>query len=243
MRQKPTFSIAMVKRYKKEDEVSYTLGATVTMELLNKRPKSVRAVYVSPRSDVRAVEERAREIGVPVVVGDKAFNILNAKGNCFAIGEFAKFESELDGGDHVVLVNPSDSGNLGTVMRTAAAFGLGLAVIRPSVDPFDPKTVRSSMGALFDIRFALFDSFGEYEKKYGGREIVPFMLNGKPLREKTFERGKTYSLVLGNEATGLPQEFEKYGAVKIEQSDKVDSLNLSIAAAIAMYKLSSERRI
>ncbi|MCH5165592.1 MAG: TrmH family RNA methyltransferase [Clostridiales bacterium] len=228
----------MVKKYKKTDERSYALGATVTMELLQKRPECARCVYVSPKSEVTAVSTAAKKLGVPIVEGEKAFNILSQKENCFVIGEFDKFSCGASKRNHVVLVNPSNSGNLGTIMREVAAFDCAdLVIIRPAVDPFDPKTVRASMGAVFNIDFFEYDSFDEYLKNNAGREIVPFMLGGTPLTNKTFDKDKNYALVFGNEATGLPIEFEKYGAVRIEQSDKVDSLNLSVAASIALYKL------
>lgn len=229
----------MVKKYKKTDNVSYALGATVTMELLNKRPKYACSVYISPKSDVGAVTERAHALGISVVESEKAFNILSPKENCYAIGEFEKFDTGI-GADrhHVVLVNPSNSGNLGTIMRDVAAFDCAdLVIIRPAVDMFDPKTVRASMGAVFDINVKCFDSFDEYVREYSDREMVPFMLCGKPFGDKDFVRGKKYSLIFGNEATGLPQSFEKYDAVRIEQSNKVDSLNLSVAVSVALYKL------
>lgn len=231
----------MVKKYKKTDTLSYALGATVTMELLNKRPKLARAVYVSTKSNVDAATAKAREVGVPIIEGDKAFNILSPKENCYIIGEFDKFETRARAErHHVVLVNPSNSGNLGTIMRDVAAFDCAdLIIIRPAADMFDPKTVRASMGAVFDINTECFDSFEEYEQKYGSgdREIVPFMLGGSPFKDKTFVADKKYSLVFGNEATGLPSEFNKYNALKIEQSSKVDSLNLSVAVSVALYKL------
>ncbi len=227
----------MVKKYKHDGSTSYALGATLVMELLNRRPNSVRNIYVSPKSDVTAVAERARSLGIDVTESEKAFNILSPKGNCFVIAEFDKFVSSMsDDKHHVVLVNPSDSGNLGTIMRNVAAFeAYDLAIIRPAVDPFDPKTVRASMGAVFGINFELFDSFDDYRAKFGSHRIVPFMLDGNPLSKYKFETGEKYALTFGNEATGLPQDFLKYGAVRIEQSEKVDSLNLSVAASIGMY--------
>lgn len=233
----------MVKRYKKSDDRSYALGATVTMELLNRRPESARCIYVSPKSNVNAVTEKARELNIPVTESEKAFNILSPKENCFVIGEFDKFVPEFnEGRDHIVLVNPSNSGNVGTIMRDVAAFDCAdLAVIRPAVDVFDPKTVRASMGAAFGIGMRCFDSFEEYINACGNREIVPFMLNGDPFKQKKFERGAKYSLVFGNEATGLPQDYSRFGAVRIEQSEKVDSLNLSVAASIALYRLYTDR--
>lgn len=234
----------MVKKYKKENDVSYALGATVVMELLNNRPEKARAVYISTKSDVSAVVDKAHACGVPAIVGDKPFNILSPKENCFAIGEFDKYDCALSHErNHVVLVNPSNSGNLGTIMRAALAFDCtDIAVIRPAVDPFDPKTVRASMGAAFSVNTRLYDSFDEYAAEFSDREFVPFMLCGAPFSDKTFSPEKKYSLVFGNEATGLPPEFEKFGAVKIEQSDKVDSLNLSVAASLALYKLFSSRK-
>ncbi len=235
----------MIKKYRKDGDVSYALGATVVMELMKRRPQDVRAVYISPKSNVVAVIEKAREIGAEIIESEKAFNILSPKENCFAIAEFGKFDAKISGDrHHVVLVNPSNAGNLGTVVRDVAAFDCAdLAIIRPAVDPFDPKTVRASMGTVFDINFELFDSFDAYVKRFDN-EIVPFMLGGSPFREKSFtvESGaKKYSLVFGNEATGLPQEFERFGAVRIEQSKNVDSLNLSTAVAVGLYKLYTSR--
>lgn len=228
-----------IKKYKKTDDISYALGATVTMELLNRRADSARRVYVSPKSDVQAVVDKAKSIGVEVVESEKAFNILSPKENCFVIGEFSKFASHAQADrHHVVLVNPSNSGNLGTIMRDVAAFDCAdLIIIRPAVDNFDPKTVRASMGAVFGINVELFDSFESYIAKYPNRTIMPFMLNGSPFGKTEFDEGKKYSLVFGNEATGLPESYAKYAAVRIEQSEKVDSLNLSVAVSVALYKL------
>ena len=176
---------------------------------------------------------------MPVIESEKAFNILSPKENCFVIAEFDKFDSHVRAErNHIVLVNPSDSGNLGTIARTVAAFDCAdLVVIRQAADIFDPKTVRASMGAIFGINFEYFDTFDAYIRKFGSHRIVPFMLGGSPFKEIAFEKNKKYSLVFGNEAKGLPQDFSSYSAVKIEQSPKVDSLNLSIATSVALYKL------
>lgn len=229
----------MVKKYKKEDSVSYALGATLVMELIKRRRDFVRAVYVAKKTDVPVVIEQASALGIPVIESEKAFNILCPKENCFAIGVFDKFETRVSQNrSHIVLVNPSNSGNLGTIMRDVAAFDrVDLAIIKPAVDPFDPKTVRASMGAVFNIAFEEFDDFKAYTDKYGGRTVVPFMLGGSPFKNLDFENGKQYALVFGNEATGLPDDFSAYGAVAIEQSKNVDSLNLSAAVSIALYKL------
>ena len=76
------------------------------------------------------------------------------------MGVFKKHESVLAmDRPHVVLVNPSDMGNLGTIIRTAVGFGLpDLAIIRPGAAICHPKTVRASMASLFRLNFSLVDA-------------------------------------------------------------------------------------
>ena len=84
-------------------------------------------------------------------------------------------------------------------------FGIyDLAIILPAADIFNPKTVRSSMGALFKMNFMLFDSFDDYRQQYQEHEIFTFMLDGdKSLTIQDCPKANLYSLVFGNEATGL----------------------------------------
>lgn len=233
----------MIKPYKKENNISYALGATVTMELLKYKPDCVTRIYVSPKCTTSEVVDFARQKNVEVVESEKAFNVLSPKENCFVIGEFNKYSCELnDNRSHIVLVNPSNSGNLGTIMRCGLAFNCpDIAIITPAVDHFDPKTIRASMGAIFSCNVARFDSFSDYSDAAGNREFLAFTLDGKNFNDFNFAHDMKYSLIFGNEATGLPQEFNKYNCLKIEQSDKVDSLNLSVAAAIALYKMNIRR--
>jgi TrmH family RNA methyltransferase len=174
---------------------------------------------------------------IPVTQTDKIFHVLSQKENCYVIGEFRKFPGTLrQDASHIVLVSPSNAGNLGTIMRSALGFDLNqMAIIRPAVDAFDPKVIRASMGAIFSTEFQYFDDFASYSAQYGERELYPFMLQAKIQLPQIHPRG-VYSLIFGNEATGLPEEFLNIGtSVIIPHSDRIDSLNLPIAASIAMY--------
>ena len=104
-------------------------------------------------------------------------------------------------------------------------------------DVFEPQVVRASMGALFQLRLVEYDSFPDYQRAQGERQIYPFMLSAdaRPLSEAARQQKSPHSLVFGNEGSGLPPEFARFGAVKIEQTDRVDSLNLAAAAAIGLY--------
>ena len=234
----------MVKRYRKEDDHSYTLGTTLTIELLKTQPDKVVCVYYhSQLRDLSVIEPMCKQHNIPLVQSDKPFNILSQKENCFVIGEFVKSTYKLDPNEnHVVLVNPSNAGNLGTILRSMAGFGVtDLAIISPAVDIYDPKTVRSSMGALFHVNFVYYDKWEDYAKEAGDRAYYPFMLKAKSTL-KQLSPAYPCSLVFGNEATGLPDSFLDIGTpVIIKHTDNIDSLNLPIAASIALYQVFSEK--
>ncbi len=235
-----------MKRYKKNDNVSYTLGTTLTIELLKEKIEYVRKVYFHTKLEqnevIQKIEVLCKKHNIPIEKSDKPFNILSQKENCFVIGEFNKFDTELEKNkNHVVLVNPSNSGNLGTIIRSMVGFGItNLAIISPGVDIFDVKTVRASMGALFSINFEYFDSFLDYQDHYQNNNLYPFMLQAnKKITNTKFQ--KPFSLIFGNEATGLPRDFLRVGtSVIIPHSKNIDSLNLTIAASIAMYEATKE---
>ena len=232
------------KRYNDKAEYSYCFGPFPTFELIENRPQeAIEVLYHSQTSE--AIREKLQRIcqdqGIPCEQNDKVIQRIRDKENCLVIGVFKKHESVLSmDRPHVVLVNPSDMGNLGTIIRTAVGFGIpDLAIIRPGAAICHPKTVRASMGSLFRLNFQYFDSFAEYKRAYGeDRKMYPFMLKGSVgLDQLQRDEGELYSLIFGNEATGLPDEFLGEGqSVRIRNTDNIDSLNLSLAAGIAIYE-------
>ena len=149
--------MAGYKRYRKDSPVSYALGITLTFELLRFQPDKVTRVYIhsgmKEGETLDKLRSLCRDAGIEMVQTDKIFHVLSQKENCYVIGEFTKYEGQLEKtASHIVLVNPSNAGNMGTIMRSALGFGLNqMAIIRPAVDAFDPKVVRASMGAIFSL--------------------------------------------------------------------------------------------
>ena len=229
-----------VTRYQRQGGYSYALGATVAMEFLVTDPRSVEHIILHPDFNSDSLDrilKLCRENGIGVSTDVKPFNILSQKENCFVIGVLKKKEQHLQQGDHMVLVNPSNCGNLGTIMRSCAGFGVNdIAVITPAADHYDPKTVRASMGALARVRVEVFARFEDYTKRFPENNCYPFMLDGSVILQET-EIKKPFSLIMGNEATGLPADFKNVGQpVRIEHTDAIDSLNLPIAASIGLYE-------
>lgn len=238
-------------RYKRESSYSYTLGATLTYELLKTHPELIQRVFLRPNikhgNDLEQIIAALKQRHIEIIESTKAFNILNAKSNCLLIAEFQKPDTQLDystDNPHIVLVNPSDAGNLGTIMRSAVGFGYqNLAIILPSVDPYDPKTIRASMGAVFHLNIQTFESFQAYQNPFTTRTYYAFMLDSAAKRLTDVNPiSKNYSLIFGNEASGLPSEFATFATpIFIPQNQKIDSLNLSVAASIAMFELSTRQ--
>lgn len=235
-----------MKRYHKHDERSYTLGITVTFEMLQLHPELVTHVYYHTEMIHNETFDRiyflCQKNQIPFVQNDKVFKILSEKENCFVIGEFIKSKRDVQSHtNHLVLVNPSNVGNLGTMIRTAVGFGFNdIILIRPAVDIFDPKVIRASMGAFFHIRFNYFDDFEVYHQSYPQHHKYLFMLDAHQslahIHPKTL-----YALVFGNEATGLSNQIKQLGtSVRIFHLNTIDSLNLPNAVSIALYELTKD---
>ena len=212
------------------------------MECLLYRPGSVRRLLMhsasAGRDGVSRLISLAEARHVRVEEADRALSRISGKENCWAAAVFAKFQDTLlPSAPHVVLHNPGDSGNAGTILRTALGLGIeDIALIRPCVDVFDPRVVRASMGSLFRLRVHVYDSFEAYRAQFPSRPLYPFMLDASVPLGEIRDVPETYSLIFGNEGSGLPAEFAALGQpVRIESNDKVDSLNLGVAAAIGIY--------
>ena len=230
--------------YDSQSDYAYAPGIFPSMECLLHRPECARRLLLHSRAagheGAQRLTELAQQLHVRVEEADKALSRISGKENCFAAVVFGKFEDVLDPQKpHVVLHHPSDCGNVGTILRTALGFGIeDIAFIRPCADVFDPRTVRASMGSLFQLRVQVYEDFADYEADFPQHALYPFMLDSSrslpevmagPLPER-------WSLIFGNEGSGLPPEFAGKGhPVRIPSNDRVDSLNLSIAAGIGIY--------
>jgi TrmH family RNA methyltransferase len=129
----------------------------------------------------------------------------------------------------LALWHVADPGNLGTILRTADAFGASVALSAGCADPTGPKAVRASAGALFRVPLAAFD---EPE----GTRIALVSHGGRPLSE--LDPGVPVTYVLGAEREGLPHEIVAASdeTATIPLAPDAESLNVAVAGAIALYE-------
>ena len=149
---------------------------------------------------------------------------------------------EIKGEKILLLDNVQDPGNLGTIIRSAAAFNVDTVVLSPdTVDIYSPKVIRATQGMFFHMNIVI----GEIEKVidelklkevpiYGTR--VEFGEDVRTLKSKDKIR---YALVMGNEGNGVRREIldkcDKY--LCIPMNDSVESLNVAVATSIIIYEL------
>jgi TrmH family RNA methyltransferase len=138
----------------------------------------------------------------------------------------------------IYLHEVQDPGNLGTILRTLAWFGNFRLLLSPnSVDPFNSKVVRSSMGAIFHVPLELDVSLADLENRFDSFAYLD--MNGVAINTKEFSNYQCY--LFGNEARGVPREALanlNAKAFTIPGNGSIESLNLASAVNMSAYQLS-----
>lgn len=146
-------------------------------------------------------------------------------------------EASADEERGIYLHQIQDPGNLGTILRTLAWFGGFRCLLSPqSVDPFNSKVVRASMGAIFHVGLETEVSVDALVQRYG--EIACLLAGGASLRSDDFHRAGC--LAFGSEAQGLPPELLQRSGMRafgIAGSGRIESLNVASTVNMSVYEL------
>lgn len=153
------------------------------------------------------------------------------------IGLCKYFESDFIGDKILILDGIQDPGNMGALMRSAAAFGFDTMFVgNGSVDIYNDKVIRASQGAIFKINFHFGDCvefinrLNDY-KVYGTNVVRGVSLD-------SVEKCQKLAIILGNEGNGISDEVDSLGLPNIYiPMDNTESLNVSVAGGIIMYEL------
>ena len=146
----------------------------------------------------------------------------------------------------LILESVQDPGNLGTMVRTGEGAGIsGIIMNRTTVDLFNPKTIRSTMGSIYRVPYYIADdlaeTIGELKRQKVG--IYAAHLKGQMhYDEPSYCKGTAF--LIGNEGNGLSDEIaglaDNY--VRIPMEGSVESLNAAVSAALLMYETNRQRR-
>lgn len=155
------------------------------------------------------------------------------------LGRVVKKEGLKDKQLIMILEDVRDPGNIGTIIRTCEAAGVsGIILSKECVDIYNPKVVRSTMGAILRVPFYESTNLKEDIEKIKARDykIYAAHLKGKKNYNEVDKDG-AYGFVIGNEANGISDEIAEMAdeLVKIPMYGNVESLNAAIAASILMF--------
>ena len=145
----------------------------------------------------------------------------------------------------VVMAGVRDPGNAGTIIRTSLAAGASAVILCDQcVDIYNPKTVRSSAGALFTIPIAVADSFSEVHRflKSKGYVVVGTSSHAKTSYWELELTGKV-AVVLGNEGSGLNVSYSELvdNSITIPIDPRAESLNVGVAGSVLMFEAMRQR--
>ena len=148
-------------------------------------------------------------------------------------------------GPLLAIAGVQDPGNLGTILRSAEAFGAGAVLLgEGTVSPFNPKVVRASAGSVFRLPMArakLADAIG-LMKDHGLRMVATASHKGTPL-DRAMLSGPL-AIFVGSEGAGLSRDLIKAmdEVVAIPQAPQVESLNVGVATSIVLYEVMRQRK-
>lgn len=149
-------------------------------------------------------------------------------------------------GTWLFLEDIQDPGNLGTMLRCAEAAGVTAVIAsRGTVDLYNPKTIRATMGSVYRVPFFLAEDFKETVcgMKEQGMKLYAAHLKGNRLYDEADYKGKC-GFLIGNEGKGLTEETAELAdaCVRIPMEGRVESLNAAIAASVLLYEAGRQKR-
>lgn len=229
-----------LKIYKKDLDYSYTLGPFPTFEIIKYRPDLIIRVILSEEFNekekmIRLLEEK----NIDYTFEEKTLERIGNRKKIFAAAVFKKDHATIEEGNHLLLEEVRDMGNLGMIMRSMAAFGFkDLVLLGNSCDLYHPKVVRGSMGSFFTIRVSHYPHLQAYKRDWEKQKQYAFLLNPESKKVDEVDFIEPFTLCFGNEGAGLTDDFltEDIQPVFISQTEEVDSLNLTLACGIGMYE-------
>ena len=181
--------------------------------------------------------------GEIIVLSESAFAKISKDqapdGVAFAV-EIENNSAESFEGERVVMLDSvRDPGNVGTVIRSAAAFGYDRVILSDCADIYNPKTVRATMGAVFKMKFTVTEMSGSVIEmlKGEGRRVIAAALGESALTLGESPLLESDCVVIGNEGHGVSKDTLDgcTDVIRIPMTDKTESLNAAVAASVIMW--------
>lgn len=230
--------LARDARYRRSEQRALIEGPHLLASLLDSG-RSAEAVMVSESGLASPGIQRllATVKSEPIVLSDRAFRALaDAETPQGIAAEIAIPAARLAEGSCAFLEGIQDAGNVGAIIRSAAAFGIrSLVLDRSCADPWSPKTLRAGMGGHFQLGVASTDDLRAEVQAFQGPVLCTVASGGEPLREARLEG--CLGWIFGSEGSGISPGLLALGRkLRIPTAAGTESLNVAAAAAICFYE-------
>lgn len=186
-----------------------------------------------------------------VYVNEKVFNtmtdVTNPQGILAIIEKYPSEENQIDFRENLFLVldNIQDPGNMGTILRTADSINLSqILVSKGTADQYNPKVVRSTMGAIFRVKVIECEDLTKTLKELKKHKIKVYATDLKTDKSMYDVDYQKSAIVIGNEANGVSTEILNLAdeKIKIPMSGKTESLNAAVATSVLLYEAIRPKR-
>lgn len=234
------------KKHRERTGLFLCEGIKLTLEAARFGRLSEVFVRESDGENYREVISEAVAAGAEVfVVSDAAFDKITTEkapqGIISTVFNIDSADLALDEETTVLLLDSvRDPGNLGTILRSAAALGGVTVALHSCADVYNPKTVRAAMGAIFKTKIVKVDNCIEFVKncKNAGRRVLAAALTDDSLKLGKYETQKNDVIVIGNEGHGISAEIiaECTSSLMIPMEEDTESLNASVAASVILWE-------
>lgn len=235
------------KKYRDENNEYIIEGIKLIEEAVNEKAKIKKIIVCEETTNTYEIPSHIKlEIAKLecVYVTNKIFNMITQvtkPQGVMAIIEKTDKEKEIDFTQDIIvcLDDVQDPGNLGTILRTIDSIGLNQVIIsKDTVDAFNPKVVRSTMGAIFRVNIIESENLIDTIKTIK-RHHFKLMVTSLQTNNSIYDINLNKKIiVIGNESNGVSKEIQEIAdeKAKIPMIGKTESLNASVAAGVVMYE-------
>ena len=237
-----------LRKYRPEFLVMTYLSESFYKQIMETAPEYLEGISYEVLADnvFKEASETVTPQGVLAIVKQPKYELEELLGGCGKEGQNSG-KSDADSDSEctdaplrfIFLENLRDPGNLGTILRTAEGAGMtGVILSKGSVDIFNPKVIRSTMGSVFRVPFLYVEDTLAAMKllQKHGVKLYAAYLSGSEEYDKIAYTNRC-AILIGNEANGLLHETAEAAdvRVRIPMAGELESLNAAVAAAILMY--------
>lgn len=214
-----------IKKYRDQEDLFIIEGEHLVEEA--KKAGIIKEIFsIDARNDATQVTEQVMA----------KLSGLNTPPKVLAICE--KLKEKAISGDILILDDIQDPGNLGTIIRSALAFGVKDVVVSPNtVDLYNNKTLRATEGMIFKINYLKRDLIPFVNELNDYEIITTDVNNGTNLKD--LKINNKFALIMGNEGNGVNSELASLAnhKVNIKINNECESLNVGVASSIILYEL------